>query len=46
METGKAHLFEEWIARWSDLADFEVVPVIGSAEAAARVLGSSDPRDA
>jgi hypothetical protein len=46
METGKAHLFEEWIAHWSDLADFEVVPVIGSAEAAARVLGSGDPQDA
>jgi hypothetical protein len=40
METDDARLFEEWIARWSDLADFEVVPVIGSAEAAARVLGS------
>ena len=39
-------LLDEWIARWSDLADFEVVPVIGSAEAAARVLGSGDPQDA
>jgi hypothetical protein len=39
METDDAHLFDEWIARWGDLADFEVVPVIGSAEAAARVLG-------
>jgi hypothetical protein len=37
METDDARLFDEWIARWSDLADFEVVPVIGSAEAAARV---------
>ena len=41
METDDVHLFNEWIARWSDLADFEVVPVIGSAEAAARVLGSA-----
>jgi Protein of unknown function (DUF3303) len=39
METDDARLIDEWIARWSDLADFEVVPVIGSAEAAARVLG-------
>ena len=42
METDDVRLFDEWIARWSDLADFEVVPVIGSAEAAARVRGSAD----
>jgi hypothetical protein len=36
METEDASLFDEWIASWSDLAEFEVVPVIGSAEAAAR----------
>ena len=30
-------LLDEWIARWSDLVDFEVVPVITSPEAAARV---------
>ena len=35
METDDPSLFEPWIAAWSDLADFEVVPVIGSAEAAA-----------
>ena len=34
METDDPSLFEPWIAAWSDLADFEVVPVIGSAEAA------------
>lgn len=28
-------LFEQWIARWQDLVEFEVVPVITSAEAAA-----------
>ena len=28
---------DEWIARWADLVDFEVVPVVTSAEAAARV---------
>ena len=32
-------LFDDWTARWSDLAEFEVVPVLGSAEAAARVRG-------
>lgn len=40
METEDPSLFEEWIARWSDLADFEVVPVLSSAEAAARARGS------
>jgi hypothetical protein len=30
-------LLDEWMSRWSDLIDFEVVPVIGSAEAAALV---------
>ena len=36
METDDPSLFEEWIARWRDLAYFEVIPVIGSAEAARR----------
>lgn len=34
METDNPELFEPWIAAWSDLAEFEVVPVISSAEAA------------
>jgi hypothetical protein len=37
METEDATLFDEWIASWSDLAEFEVVPVIDSAGAADRV---------
>jgi Protein of unknown function (DUF3303) len=37
METDDPALFDAWIARWSDLAEFEVVPVLSSAEAAARV---------
>ncbi len=41
MRTDDPALFEEWTARWSDLAEFEVVPVIGSAEAAARVRGGA-----
>lgn len=28
-------LLDEWISHWSDLVDFEVVPVMTSAEAAA-----------
>jgi hypothetical protein len=33
METDEPRLFDEWTGRWSDVAEFEVVPVIGSAEA-------------
>ena len=31
-----AALFDVWFAHWSDLVSFEVLPVITSAEAAAR----------
>ena len=41
MRTDDPALFEEWTARWGDLAEFEVVPVIGSAQAAARVRGGA-----
>ena len=33
MECADRHLLEEWVARWQDLVDFELVPVITSAEA-------------
>jgi hypothetical protein len=36
METDDPALIDRWIERWADLAEFEVVPVLGSAEAAAR----------
>jgi Protein of unknown function (DUF3303) len=39
MEADDPRLLDEWTARWSDLVEFEVVPVITSAEAAARVGG-------
>jgi Protein of unknown function (DUF3303) len=39
METDDPGLLDEWTARWSDLVAFEVIPVIGTAEAGARVLG-------
>ena len=35
METDDPTLFDVWIANWSDLVDFEVYPVITSADAAA-----------
>jgi alpha-L-fucosidase len=38
IETYDPALFDEWIVNWSDLGEFEVVAVIGSAEASARAL--------
>jgi hypothetical protein len=37
METDDPALLEVWRERWADLGDFELYPVITSAEAAARV---------
>lgn len=33
METENPALLDEWMARWSDIVDFEVLRVISSAEA-------------
>jgi ribosome assembly protein YihI (activator of Der GTPase) len=38
METNDLSLFDDWIAGWDDLVEFEVVPVLDSAEAGARAL--------
>jgi Protein of unknown function (DUF3303) len=38
METNDESLVGDWIANWSDLVEFEVVPVRTSAEAAAVML--------
>lgn len=40
METEDRTLLDEWMAAWSDLVAFEVVPLVDSGEAAARALGS------
>jgi len=37
METERPESLDEWIANWNDLVDFEVYPVITSAEAAEKV---------
>ncbi len=37
MEADDRALLDEWMRSWQDLVDFEVVPVLSSAEAAARV---------
>ena len=33
MECENRRLLDEWIANWNDIADFEVVPVLTSAQA-------------
>jgi len=38
METDDPALFDAWTARWADLAEFEIVPVLASADAAAQAL--------
>ena len=37
MKTDNRLLLDQWIAQWSDLTDFEVHPVITSAEAVERI---------
>jgi hypothetical protein len=37
METSARALLDEWLAAWDDLVDFDVVPVITSAEATSSV---------
>jgi hypothetical protein len=37
METDDPALFGSWQEQWADLTEFEILPVIGSAEAAGRV---------
>lgn len=41
METDDPALLREWISRWEDLVEFEVIPVVTSAEASAAVPRSS-----
>lgn len=36
MESDSLELLESWTRQWPDFVDFEIVPVISSAEAAAR----------
>lgn len=42
MECGDPALLDAWMAEWRDLVDFEVVPVVASAEAAAAVAALPD----
>lgn len=37
MECDDRSLLDQWIANWKDIVDFDVIPALTSAEAAARV---------
>jgi Protein of unknown function (DUF3303) len=37
MECDDHHLLEQWMTRWSDVTDFEVIPVVTSAQAVERI---------
>jgi hypothetical protein len=37
MECDDRRLLDEWMTNWTDVTDFEVIPVVTSAEAAATV---------
>jgi hypothetical protein len=39
MECAEPPLLAAWMAQWTDLGDFEVLPVLTSAQAAERVAG-------
>jgi hypothetical protein len=38
MECDDARLLQQWIVNWSDLADFEVVPVVSSEQTRETIL--------
>ena len=40
MESSSAENIYEWISHWNDLADFEVIPVITSAQAKEKVFAA------
>ena len=42
MEAGDPALFQQWIAQWSDLIEFEVVPVTSGLDTAAALAGLLD----
>ena len=40
MESDSREKIDEWISYWNDLTDFEVIPVINSFEAKAKIFAS------
>jgi hypothetical protein len=43
MECDDPHLFQQWLVHWEDLAEFEIVHVVPSTEAAKVMLGPHSP---
>ena len=41
MESDNEEKIHEWIAKWNDLADFTIIPVITSAQAKEKVFAKS-----
>jgi hypothetical protein len=41
MESISIEKIHEWISNWKDIVDFEIIPVITSAEARAKVVDAS-----
>ena len=41
MESSTIELLNNWIEHWNDLADFEIIPVISSADAKKKALQSN-----
>jgi hypothetical protein len=39
MECSDRRLLEQWISQWHDLIDFEVIPVLSSAEVQVKLAG-------
>lgn len=46
MECADRALLDQWIAAWSDLVEFDVIPVVTSAEASVQVFASGAKRSA
>jgi hypothetical protein len=42
MESPSEEKLKEWTSKWDDLVDFEIIPVITSAEAKARVMKNEE----
>ena len=38
MECDDPRLFQEWVIRWQDLVDFEIVPVVPSKQTSERII--------
>jgi hypothetical protein len=45
MEGARREMLQEWTARWSDLIDFEIVPVLNSADFWDTRLKSASPME-